>query len=142
MSKSDLCWVIIRFIGITILIALANSVFLSVELHLAAKKITPSIGSEPSMFSVLRFTLQFLAGLFFLLDGRLIHRCLMSTSQEVHQPTSTPSHSKNFLNNDQLAEFDSWRVNTPGVLDLPTNKQVALFRSYKNKVSTENSQPD
>ena len=137
ITKSDLCWVLVRTAGVYFIysgIAAAFGVIIGLmAVRESTKRIRdPEIRSSATTTSVGLFlgssVLPLAVGIYLLSSGRSVHRCLMTVPDLV--PGTNPGGERKWMGlaGAELTAFYNWLGQNPELKSLPPEDQVARFR--------------
>jgi hypothetical protein len=137
ISKSDLCWVLVRAAGLYLIYAAFSGAFTllltAVAASDAARDLPHSIQhEESSLLHKLGVTLSILLplafGLYLVLAGRSVHRCLMSSPPGMGPPLPKRGQTWMGLGEADLEAYESWLEQHPDLAPRSPEDKVAIFR--------------
>lgn len=141
LTKSDLCWVLVKLIGASFLYAGFSVIFsaalswqsIKQDFELANRTRKASM-LAPIKLAVASSLLPLAVGTYLLKSGGLLYQCLMSV------PSLPPATRKRrelapgiVLDNDEIEAFHTWLEQHPEFQNRPLVDQVALFRDDRGK---------
>ena len=146
ITKSDLCWVLIKLIGITLIYSAVYAIILGIGIwwEAGARGRLDGYGSYSEgipFFETLSLTTlaTLVIGIYLLTSGRFVFRILMSVpsepkvftpsqpSQTTPKPKTEPVNSMGLTEREQQA-FDKWLEANPDMQNRNPSDQLALFR--------------
>lgn len=144
LTKSDLCWVLVKLIGASFLYAGFTIIFSAALSWQSIKQDFELAGSTrkasmlvPIKLAIAGSLLPLAVGAYLLKSGELLYQCLMSV------PSFQPATRKRreiapgiVLDDDEIEAFHTWLEQHPEFQNRPLVDQVALFRDTWGKGPT------
>ncbi len=137
ITKSDLCWVLVRAAGLYLIYAAFSAAFALLLVQLAtedsAEYLQYSARSHGMSFMqkfglTMSIALPLSLGLYLVLSGRSVHRCLMSLPPGMGPRLPRPDKNWMGLNEADLEAFEAWIQQHPDLASRSPEDKVALFR--------------
>ena len=127
LSKSDLCWVVVRVFGAgLVLYGLGNLITAIAGWWIAMD--TMAARDFPWEQVMLLVLAPLILGLYFLRSGSLFFRCLMFIPLESPEPNVDASG----LTSEERRSFENWIKENPDLKERGLTDQIALFRDAQN----------
>ena len=131
ITKSDLCWVIIKATGLSMTFSAMAGLFGAYVGWVAVKDdLRPIRGASMNPLKTMVFVsvVPLAVGIYLLKSGRTIHRCLMSVPAEVSEAGHGSIDPATGLSESELKAFAEWLERHPEFRSRAQLDQVALFR--------------
>lgn len=136
MSKSDLSWVLVKFLGAILLYMGVASIYGAFVGWMSVKEVIEDMpeSSRGSVLVPLRALcfgalLQLIFGLYLVASGKMLYDVLMSVPFGFKDFSSIPGSIAGVeLPEEELEQFKSWLAQNSQFADRPPVDQVALFR--------------
>jgi len=140
ITKSDLCWVIVRAAGLYLIYAAFSGAFTLLLTEVATSEVARHLPRDmrPEGIGFLRkflmtgyFLMPLGVGLYLVLSGKSVHYCLMSLPEGWGERKPKPRPAWLGLEGAELEAFQSWLAQHPELNSRPPEDQVALFRDHR-----------
>lgn len=131
ITKSDLCWVIIKAFGLYLTYAAVAGLF---GAYVGWVSVKDNLGSSrgallrPFMTMAWVSVVPLAVGIYLLVSGRTIHRCLMSVPAEDGGAGDEGIDPATGLSDSEMKAFAAWLERHPEFRSRARLDQVALFR--------------